>query len=602
MSGLEVAGLVLGTLPIAVKALQAYREIFHSIKNVSRDLRYIELDLRTEELRLQNTCETLLVGIVPPMQIHSMIEDPFGPGWKSYTEKLLISFSQRLRLYTSYEVFEDHITRMLEATQELRLQLGIEEGSQINLRDSASILRAFKRNASFTLKRKEYESILSKIKAGNAAIQDLPGVRHDLEPDRRRRSQSRLTKLLRSLFQSLYNALHRAITCACAHSHSLGLQLSHRDAVILPNDSEEMTAQSFDFHVTLTASNEHRFRQIIQTFNEAQLKADLKVFQLRLMRDDELRLTPTTTPLLASATPSPKLRVRWASLFDSLPHMPGPPLSTTQTMTQTTTPQTTTKTTKVPPPIVSDLCGIAHGGPGATGTKCYGYVLDAQRKFILSHPDGDNGPQKRITLRQFVERNDLSLPLFGFEDKLQVALALSASVLYLDGTSWLSQIMTLDDIVFISGSENVVTQKQCSRYQLFIVKSISNTLTNQGATPPVTPSTLTEQILGVARHVNPAALSLGALLIQIMIGRVDSELDMTENMDIRSIVSKRERGSQLKEEVLVNGGMNYAAAVNWCLDSIYGVAGLQNDTFCQQFYEAVVARLEDDLKMIASDV
>ncbi|KAI0454724.1 hypothetical protein F5B21DRAFT_473944 [Xylaria acuta] len=76
MAGLEVAGLVLGTLPLAVKAVQGYRETFYSIKNVKRDLDYIERDLQTEKLRLQNTCEGLLVGIVPPRKIHSMIEDP----------------------------------------------------------------------------------------------------------------------------------------------------------------------------------------------------------------------------------------------------------------------------------------------------------------------------------------------------------------------------------------------------------------------------------------------------------------------------------------------------------------------------------------------
>ncbi|KAI0435611.1 hypothetical protein F4803DRAFT_544977 [Xylaria telfairii] len=127
MSGLEVAGLVLGVLPIAVKAIQGYREIFHSIKNIDQDLRHIELDLETERLRLQNTCETLLVGIVPPTKIHSMIEDPLGPDWKSYTEKL------RLRLYTSYELFEKRVIEMSEATKELRLRLGIEEGSQVRV-------------------------------------------------------------------------------------------------------------------------------------------------------------------------------------------------------------------------------------------------------------------------------------------------------------------------------------------------------------------------------------------------------------------------------------------------------------------------------------
>ncbi|KAI8954496.1 hypothetical protein F4801DRAFT_533416 [Xylaria longipes] len=262
-------------------------------------------------------------------------------------------------------------------------------------------------------------------------------------------------------------------------------------------------------------------------------------------------------------------------------------------------PQTTTKSTEVAPPRVSDLCNIARRGSKAPAVNCYGYVLDAPHKFVLSHPNDDNKPQKHMTLRQVIERHIPDLPPFGFKDKLQVALALSVSVLHLDGTPWLAQIVTLDDIVFMVGDENTINQRPCLFSRPFVIKSVSNTTSPQCATLP-TP-TSPQRTTGVARPINLAVLALGALLIQIMIERVDDGLRVTGTMDIGSIVSKRERGRQLEEEVLVNGGMNYAAAVKWCLDGIYGVAGLQNDRFCQRFYEAVVARLEDDLKVITSD-
>ncbi|KAI8954497.1 hypothetical protein F4801DRAFT_575571 [Xylaria longipes] len=312
MAGLEVAGLVLGALPIAINAVQRYRETFYSIKNVKRELGYIERDLRTEKLRLQNTCEALLVGIVAPTKIHSMIEDPFGPDWKSYAEPLQ---------------FEECIMDMSEATQQFKLQLGIEDGSQINLRDRASILEAFKQNATFTLKKKEYEGILSRIKADNTVLQDLSRVSRELELDRRRRSQSRLTKLLRGLFQSIYSALCSAITCACVYSHSIGLQLAHRDVIILPLDVEEKVAERFDFCITLRtleAGNEYKTMRIGQPVNEAQLVSHWENFQLRLMHAEKLPLTSTTL-LLTSATPSPKPKVSWASsvsfmLSNTAPH------------------------------------------------------------------------------------------------------------------------------------------------------------------------------------------------------------------------------------------------------------------------------------------
>ncbi|KAI0454725.1 hypothetical protein F5B21DRAFT_524331 [Xylaria acuta] len=468
------------------------------------------------------------------------------------------------------------------ATGELRLQLGIEEDSQ------------------------EYEGILSRIKAGNAILQDISGVHRELEPDRRRRSQSLLTKLLRGLFQSIYGALCNAIPSTCAHSHSIGLELAHRDAVILPIDMEEEIAERFDFRIALRTLET---MQIVQPVNETQLTSHWKDFQLRLMRDERLPFEKlplaSTTLSLTSATPSPKSKVRWASLINSaLSKRPRLLRSTTRSFAETSTSlQAATRSTGVPPPKVSDLCGIARRGPKAPAVNFYSYVLDTQRKFVLSHPNDDNGPRKHMTLRQVINRNIPGLPPLGFGDKLRLALALSVSVLHLDGTSWLTQIVTLDDIVFMIGTENTTNQRPDLLSRPFVIKNVPGTRTLRCTTPPNTPPTPTpsKRTIGAARPINLAVLSLGALLIHIMIERVDDGLWMTDRMDIGSIVSERERGSQLEEEVLVNGGVNYAAAVKWCLDSFYSVPGLQNDTFCQNFYEAVVARLEDDLEAIASD-
>jgi hypothetical protein len=89
MSGLEIAGLVLGALPLAIKAIQGYRETFSSLTKIEKGLENLESDLQTEQVRFQNTCELLLIGIVPPMKINAMIADPLGPEWKSYADQLV---------------------------------------------------------------------------------------------------------------------------------------------------------------------------------------------------------------------------------------------------------------------------------------------------------------------------------------------------------------------------------------------------------------------------------------------------------------------------------------------------------------------------------
>ncbi|KAI1130827.1 hypothetical protein F5Y10DRAFT_234878 [Nemania abortiva] len=602
MSGLEIAGLVLGALPLAITAVQSYRNALRSIstKNVKRDLDYMERDLQTEQLRLQNTCETLLVGIVPPFKIHLMIEDPFGPEWKTYADKL------RLRLYTSYDTFDNCINEMSTATEELRLQLGIEEGSQIDSRDRKSILEALKRNTSFTLKRKEYDGILSRIKAGNATLQDLSRENRGLEPDRRRRSQSRVTSLLRGLSQSIYNALCSAITCTCIDQHSIGLQLSQRDAIMLPSDMEEIVARKFAFPITLKVANETN-SGLMQNHSNLQIAAQWRKFQLRLL-DDDKNPPDLATLSPSSASSSHKPKVKWLPSVIKPEPRKSPDLPGTQTSTSL---NISLKSIEPRPQRILDLCGVSRKGPKAPAAKCHGYVLDIRRKFMLSTPDDNAGTHKQITLRQVIDGKFPDLPPFGFEERLRVALVLSISLLHLNGTPWLAQMLVLDVIVFMTENEESTSQPPYLLYRPFVIKGVLNKPalcvptpnTVPPTTPPTTPTPLNSptQALGPVRPINLAVLSLGAILAQIIIGRVDGQLSIADTIDPSSIISMRKRGSQLEEEILVSGGMNYAEAVKWCLDSTYRVAGLQDERFCQEFYEAVIGRLEDDLKTIAPD-
>ncbi|KAI0404129.1 hypothetical protein F4802DRAFT_607720 [Xylaria palmicola] len=613
MSGLEIAGLVLGALPVAIKAAQGYRETLYAIKNVQRDLRYIERDLETEQLILQNTCEALLVSIVPPTKIHSMIEHPFGPEWKSnadqLNENLLIIYYRRLRLYTSYGKFEEHIMDMLKATEDLSLKLNIGDNSQVNSSDKASILEALKQNASFTLKRREYEGILSTIKTSNAVLRDLSTVNRKLEPDRRRRSQLRVTKLLRQLCKSLYNALHDSLTCSCFYSHDIGLRLSRMNAVILPSDVDREVAQRFGFHITLRtfeATNEDEIMKALQHSKREQPVSYWKKLELRPMSEEQPSLAPGALPAI-STTSAPNKRVRWSqSITFKLSKRSKSLLDATRPTAQASIPsQATTATVTAPPTRVSDLCHMVHKRANARSATVsyYGYVLDNEYKFLLSRPSDETGVYKHATLRQVITGQLSGLPPLDFGEKLRVALALSASILHLDGTQWLAQVVTLDNILFMHGGENSNGQPASPLYQPFIVRHVPNTTAFPAPAPsgnPMTPTAVTQDP-SKERPIDLALMSLGALLIQIIIGRVENGLEMADALDMDSMVLKWERGHQLAEEVLIKGGENYAAAVKWCFDSIRRVGGLQSNMICQDFYEAVVTRLEDDLKIITSD-
>lgn len=123
---MEVAGLVLGALPVAIQAFQTYRTILSSVRNTKSDLESIIRDLRTEEVILKNTCEMLLSGIALDSEIETMIENPYGTTWDKYEDEV------RLRLWRSGASFQDVAEDMMKATAELQKKLAISDQSKVS--------------------------------------------------------------------------------------------------------------------------------------------------------------------------------------------------------------------------------------------------------------------------------------------------------------------------------------------------------------------------------------------------------------------------------------------------------------------------------------
>lgn len=131
MNVMEVAGLVLGVIPLAVTALKTYIKILDTVKALKRakqDLEAMIRDLETERHILQNTCELLLSGIVEDEVLNRMIETPCGPDWKTYDDKV------HERLWNSTDLFRDRVAEMRSAVEELRLKLCINPDGTVSFR------------------------------------------------------------------------------------------------------------------------------------------------------------------------------------------------------------------------------------------------------------------------------------------------------------------------------------------------------------------------------------------------------------------------------------------------------------------------------------
>lgn len=123
---MEVAGLVLGALPLAIQVFEKYRTILSTMKNTKQELDSIIRDLQTEKLILENTCESLLRGIASDFEIEHMIQHPYGDAWKEYDDEV------RLRVWRSGRLFQELVEDMRNATAELEGKLALDSYGKVS--------------------------------------------------------------------------------------------------------------------------------------------------------------------------------------------------------------------------------------------------------------------------------------------------------------------------------------------------------------------------------------------------------------------------------------------------------------------------------------
>lgn len=131
---MEVAGLILGVIPLVIKALYTYRTILSSMKGAQRDLEDMISILTAEQQILQNTCQILLKDIVPNSQLDAITAEPFSPAWKEYDVEI------NTRLYRSSSVFQHTVKEMKKAVDELQQKLAVTDNGGVRVSSKESML------------------------------------------------------------------------------------------------------------------------------------------------------------------------------------------------------------------------------------------------------------------------------------------------------------------------------------------------------------------------------------------------------------------------------------------------------------------------------
>ncbi|RYC86479.1 hypothetical protein BFJ63_vAg10619 [Fusarium oxysporum f. sp. narcissi] len=585
MSGFEVAGIVLGSIPIVVSALQCYMNGLGTLQNFrscKRILKSLILTLKTEHANLQNIYEKLLTGIAPQTRIEEMIRDPFGHLWRE--EEIFNKL--RLRLWSSLQVFDDRVQDMREAIEEMmeKLNIGTDgkvggcdrccastNSEQTDWTDSSSIKKQFRR-ATFILQKSNHEEALTRIRDGVSALQRLAVLNTDLESQRKSRSQGRLNKLVNGMLSGIYHALRSTMTCKCSDLHDVGLRLTPPSRTVIPEDDDEDIIKELQFRLAvsyLMASQADTSKQ----WNEILLKngEDLKTSTVSFTAQKTATLRKTVGFAVPSTTCSTNSQQSQTVVIESA--LSNLTLNTLRTMSDLTCSKQ-----------ISNLCeAMQTMGKKKQGERC-GHIqhchMNQTQKYDVYTLEclGSCDEWSLVPLKQVLQD-----PALLYGDKLRLAWMIACGVLQMQGTPWVADIPRSEDI-FIA-QKGGVHQFQ----HVFVLRHFPEYPRVNASVSPT----------------NPFMLYLGILLIELILGQSIATLDSPQTQTLEPGLPRHildyEAANKLLGRVMMIGGSGYYNAVERCLRSDMQI-GTSGNSCCFQgdVISGVLDPLEQDLRRLVA--
>ncbi|QSS61047.1 hypothetical protein I7I51_05855 [Histoplasma capsulatum] len=218
MSGLEIAGIVLGAFPLIIHLADGYMNGVHTIQGWARhqrQLMHLKQLLETEQTRFLNTCDSLFRACTnaSTSEIETLLAgvDPAGAEWAKYQESL------RGMLGRSYDPYIATIVDMNNALEEMKEILN-------RYKKSPGSKCRRPRRLAFTLSKHKREELLDRISKNNNMLAALFEQRQRLEVHKRRTTSSGYGRIRQHCI-NLYDVLSQAWGCCCKDGHIANLHL-----------------------------------------------------------------------------------------------------------------------------------------------------------------------------------------------------------------------------------------------------------------------------------------------------------------------------------------------------------------------------------------
>ncbi|RYC64704.1 hypothetical protein CHU98_g1520 [Xylaria longipes] len=551
MSGFEVVGIVLGSIPLLFSALEHYERGIKTIQIVRRRAKVMHslaTALSTERTILRNTCETLLGGIIDPKDMKPLLAEPFGPLWQDPDTKVLVE----RRLDHTLNDFKALVHSMEEVVEEIRSKLGRGLDCEIRIDDSPIGKRDMIKIA---LQFSTHEDSLKRLSDINQKLDLMMNGNLRNEPYRKVPSQENLFNLLQAVSRSIYSALRSSLSCTCAQAHRISFGLPTPRVTGRVQD-EEALVKRLNFHLILT-----------NRLQDAKGKAHSSwVWDELILRLAEIPMKVCATAVLPTITDVvAKKSCPCEVLGDSATCASEGHLSHVKRQ------------------------AARYQMPGLLR----GYLLDetTQKRqrfevfpFISPY---DNNDCTTIHLRDaFSQRYRPSLAR-----KYHIAAAAASSVLFMNNTLWMPSTLTIKDVFLISRHGNVDFD------EIYLAKKSLHDPEGSTIAPNQDPSS---EAAGMS-----TLYYLGIFLVEVMLWKPLQEFWDDEGVDLNSIQLEdifdytTTKGFARIEGILKRiewiSSSEFREVVEHCIKCDLRASSffLDNDDFRQAVYSDIVLPLQD---------
>ena len=261
MSGIEVAGLVLGAIPLILAGLELYSNGISITKRYWRyreEFKSLVVELRCEHTMCVNSINMLLIGVMPAKEMAEFLVDPCNNDkWKGK------KFDKRLRerLGPSYGSYMDTMAQINNTTNIFQQRLKLDSSGKPQFEDPKAFKEHYKR-LKFSLDKKDYSDLMNKLRQSNSSLHrmttqtiSIQNLQSSTKPERKSIPNF---NAINEKAQGFYSALCSGWKCPCHADHSVSLRLEPRMGDVSSDDDDDNEESMKDpFHILFRYSHQH---------------------------------------------------------------------------------------------------------------------------------------------------------------------------------------------------------------------------------------------------------------------------------------------------------------------------------------------------------